>query len=525
MQNLLPDEHSTSDIFLLIKGLSRGEKAYYKKMAKRHADQNSALHLQLFRLIERNELRNDCQLCESLKIENRIHFSGIKAYLYKDVLDTLVFQQRNNCVDTQLYFMLEQIRSLQEINLVRLAQKICKKAISLAEKFQKYHYLVLLLHLQNRILEFKDYKQFNDTTRGIFSKLEHAVFLQKIYADNRFLYERARALTYRSWLPITSEELAGVEKVKVLLDELKPLDDKQPLISLFYLNTLALCRYMLHETNLCTGTCGEMAELWKAHPHLINEYPLLFLNSINTTCYNNFLCKNTRKAKDDIATYAQLVKKYLTKEGYQKHFEIIHFNTILKIHLKSAEFIQLKQLLDDKLETVFFCLSSVLSAPEQLSVKCSVCISYFVLEQLDEAEHLLAVIKEQNRIIKRDDILYFCLLFNLVILYEQGKWDRLESSLKTAYHFLYARKKLRPFERDLMLFLGHLSDAHSKAMANRLISYFLKAKKKTLHTGDENLYLLYFNYYGWLESKLMKMRYMDYVKQHVPEDIVAGRNL
>lgn len=455
------------------------------------------------------------QLCESLNIGNRIHFSGIKSYLYKDVLDTLVFHQRNNCVDTQLYFMQEQIKSLQEKNLVHLAQKICKKAICLAEKFQKYHYLILLLHLQNRILEFKDYKQFNDTSRSIFSKLQHAVFLQKIYSDNRFLYEKARALTYRSWLPITAEELAGIGKVKAVLEALKPTDDKQPLISLFYLNTLVLCRYMFHETNLCTSTCYEIIELWKEHPHLINEYPLLFLNSLNTTSYNNFLCKNIRKAKEDMDAYTQLAKKNLKKEIYQQHFEIIHFNTILKIHLKSAEYSLLKQLLDDKLQFVFSCLPSVLSAPEQLSVKCSVCISYFVLEQLDDAEQMLAVIKEDNRSIKRDDVLYFCLLFNLVILYEQGKWERLDSDLKTAYHFLYAQKKLRPFERELMLFLGRISDAHSIAIANRLIRTFLENKKRKPANPDENLYLLYFNYYGWLESKLMKVRYMDYVKQRI----------
>jgi hypothetical protein len=515
MQNLFQDERSPSDIFLLIKGLTQSEKAYYKKMAKRHADQNTALHMQLFKLIERSELQDDCQLCESLKLENKIHFSGIKSYLYKDVLDTLVFQKRNNCVDTELYFMMEQINSLQEKNLVDLAQKVCKKAIALAEKFQKYHYRILLIHLQNRILEFKDYKQFNDTSRSIFSKLQQAVFLQKIYTENRFLYERARSLTYRTWLPITPEELVEIGKVKVLLEGLKPTDDKQPLILLFYLNTLALCRYMFHETNLCIATCVEMAEMWKAHPHLINEYPLLFLNSVNTTCYNNFLCKNITKARDDIDAYAQLVKKHLIRESYRKHFEIILFNTVLKIHLKSAEFCLLEQLLDENLATVVSRLLPVLSSPEQLSVKCSVCISFFVLEKLEEAEHLLSVIKEQNRSIRRDDILYFCLLFDLVILYEQGNWDQLDSNLKTAYHFLYARKKLRPFERDLMLFLGHLADAHSKVIAGRLISNYLKTRRQNGENPDENLYLLYFNYYGWLESKLMKIRYMDYVKQQV----------
>ncbi len=517
MQHLLQEEGGGSDIFLLIKGLSQGEKSYYKKMAKRHADQNSALHLRLFKLIEKDKMTNENQLCESLNIENKIHFSGLKAYLFKDILDTLVFRKRNNCVDTQLCFMQDQITSLQEKNLFHLAQRICKKAIFLAERYQKFHFLISLLQLQNRVFEFKDYKYFKDTNGSILSKLQDAIQLHKFITENKLLYEQARALTHCTWLPITPEELTEIKKVKTILNDLKPPGDEQPLITLFYLNTLALCQYMLHNTILCSYTCRTIYECWKRNTQLINEYPLLFLNSLNTTCYNNFLSKNIKQAEQALQAYEQLVKKHLKNESYVGHFEVIRFNTTLKIYVKTAEFNKLKHLLESKTNNVILCLSKVLSPPEQLSVMCSVCISYFVLEQLEDAERLLSVIKEHNRNIKRDDILYFCLLFNLVILYEQEKWDQFDSSLKTAYHFLYTRKKLRPFERGLMLFLGRLSDAHSKAVANRLISNFLKTKDNYGEDPDKNLYLLYFNYYGWLESKLGKMRYMEYIRQHADQ--------
>jgi len=150
-----------------------------------------------------------------------------------------------------------------------------------------------------------------------------------------------------------------------------------------------------------------------------------------------------------------------------------------------------------------------------LSIKGSVCISYFVMEQWDDAETLLSVIKEQNQHINREDILYFSLLFFLVILYEKKEWERLDSALKSAYHFLYARKKLRPFERELMLFLGHLSAAESKRSTNELINNFLQRLNHYRNDPDKNLYFLYFNYYGWLESKLMNLRYMDYLKEQL----------
>ncbi|HEU5364620.1 MAG TPA: hypothetical protein VFU62_03765 [Hanamia sp.] len=515
MQNNLKKEGNNPDIFLLIKGLTSSEKSYYKKMGKRHADQNGSLHLKLFKLIDESAIINETELCNALEIKNKIHFSGLKAYLHKDILDTLVFHKRNVSVDTQLYFMQEQIKTLQEKKLLYLAQKLCKKAITLSMQYEKYHFLILLHHLQNKVLEYKDYKQFKDSTDSIFLTLKNAIDLHQVYVENRFLYEKVRLLTYRSWLPITTEELEEIEKAKILLNKMKPANEKQPLISLFHLNTLALCQYMLHENESCTNTCSRIYNLWNNNTHLVNEYPLLFLNSINTTCYNDFLCNNIPNAEENILTYGKIAKAYLKNEIYFKHFEVIQFNTQLKVYLKTAQFEQVKLLINKKAGTIFNYSAEILSPAEQLSIKGSVCISYFVLEHWDEAESLLSVIKEQNQHINREDILYFSLLFFPVILYEKKEWDRLDSALKSAYHFLYARKKLRPFERELMLFLGHLSAAESKRNSNQLINNFLERMNDYRNDPDRNLYFLYFNYYGWLESKLMNLRYMDYLKNRL----------
>ena len=508
-------EPFNSDVFMLVKGLSSSEKSYYKKMGKRHADQNGALHLKLFKLIDETANFDDNLLCQALDIENKIHFSGLKAYLHKDILDTLIFQKRNYSVDTQLYFMQEQIKTLQEKNLLYLAQKLCKKAITLAMQYQKYHFLILLHHLQNKVLEYKDYKQYKNSTDSIFLTLKNVIDLHQLYVENRFLYEKVRRLTYRSWLPITADELEEIKKEKKLLEQVKPSNEQQPLISLFYHNTLALCQYMLHENEACTRTCLKIFSSWYNSPHLINEYPLLFLNSINTTCYNDFLCNPILQAHENIFAYGKIAKAHLKNEVHRKHFEVIQFNTQLKIYLKTARFDQIKNLIEDKVEMIFSYAEEILPPAEQLSIKGSVCITYFVMEQWDDAETLLSEIKEQNQHINREDILYFSLLFFPVILYEKNEWERLDSALKSAYHFLYARKKLRPFERELMLFLHHLSAAESRRSANHLINNFLKRIIDYKSDPDKSLYFLYFNYYGWLESKVMNLRYMDYLKEQI----------
>ena len=511
MQRHLEEEENSSDIFQLIRGLSSSEKSYYKKMSKRHANQNDALHLKLFKLIDECEVQDENELCKQLKIENRSHFSGLKTYLHKDIMDTLVFQNRNKNVDTRLYFIQDQIKTLQEKNLLSPAQKLCRKGIALALEYGKYHFLILLLHLENRVLEYKNYKQYKSTSDAVFSDLKAAIKNQQTIVDNRFLYEKARRLTYQSWLPITEEELAEINGTKTLLPSLKPANDDQPLISLFYLNTLALCEYMLHENSLCTQTCRKIYKLWNASPHLINEYPFLFLNSVNTSCYNDFLGKDIQHVQENIMAYGQMVKAYLKNEVHRKHFEVINFNTELKVYLKTARFGEMKKLVDDKSAVIFSYSTRILPPADRLSILSSVCIAYFVLQQWEDAETLLLLIKELNRKINREDILYFSLLFYLAILYEQKEWYRLDSALDAAYHLLYDRRKLRPFERELMLFLGHLATKRSKSNPNKLIKYFLKRLDEYKDDPDKNLYFLYFNYYGWLESKIMNLRYMDYI--------------
>ena len=504
---------NSADIFMLIKGLSSNEKSYYTKLAKRHSDKNASLHLKLFKLIDESEVHDEKMLSLALGIKNKIHFSGIKNYLYKDILNTIIFKEKNKTADTQLYFLHDQIRMLYERGLVHLAFKLCGKAISLAEKYGKYYFMILFIHLRNRVLENKDYKQFKDQSEMLFAELEEAINEQKIFAQHRLMYEKVRNMTSRSWLPITEDELIEIKAAESLLESYDIGKIQKPLIRLFFFNSLALCQYMLHENSACSETCGRIAELWKSNPHLINENAALFTSSFNTLCYNNFIFKNIDEIRADLNAYKLLKESHLVNRFYLKHFKIIQFNTELKIHLKTARYHEVEKLISSEVEDIFNFTTEILSPPEQLSVFSSVCISYFVLEKWDDAEKLLMNIKEQNHQIKREDVLYFSLLFHLLILYEQGELIRLDSALQAAYQFLYSRKKPRPFERQLMLFLKRLSGTISKRTSKALIAQFLVQLDKYRNDPGTDLYFLYFNYYGWLESKIMGISYKEYVSQ------------
>ncbi|HEY5369162.1 MAG TPA: hypothetical protein VIJ75_09235 [Hanamia sp.] len=503
----MKEEENIPSLFLLIQGLNSTEKSYYKKLSKRHADHNTSLHLKLFKLIDESKIYDEEHLCRSLKI-SKIHFSGLKKYLYIDILDSIVFEKRNTTTETQLHFLQEQIRILIEKRLFSLAQKLCKKAIELAENFGKYHYLIPLYHLQAQAMELSDYKQYQSKTDTIFASIQAAIFQQDLLAKNKFLYNKIKVQTQYSWLRIETEEIAEIINLKKVINTIKPGTNNEPLTSLYHFNALALCEYMLHENALCTISCTLILSLWKKFPCLINEYPVLFFNSLNTTCYNNFLCKTITDQKENIMAYSTLMESYLKNNFYRKHYEIIQFNTELKIHHKGAQYVEVKILIDNKAKNILSTTAELMSSPDRLSLMCSICISYFVLEEWNQAEELLMLVKELNHDINREDILYFSSVFYLLILYEKQEWHRLDYAIEAAYHYLYIRKTFRPFERKLILFLKKLFATPSKK-TGILLKQFLEQLDKD-NALDKQLNFYYFNYYGWLESKLLGIRYMDY---------------
>ncbi|HEY5392915.1 MAG TPA: hypothetical protein VIJ57_12405 [Hanamia sp.] len=504
-------EENIPSLLLLIQGLNSTEKSYYKKMSKRHADRNTALHLKLFKLIDEKKIDDEEQLCKTLKI-SKIHFSGLKKYLYKDILDTMVFEKRNTTIDTELHFLQEQIQILSRKRLFSLAQKLCKSGIELAKEYEKYPSLILFYHLQAQVLEFKNYKEYQCNSGIIFDRIEMAINYQNTLSQNKFLFNKIRAQTQYSWLRIGTDEIAEISKLKTAVKKIKPELDFQSLTALYYFNSLSLCEYMMHENEACTASCLQVLNLWNKFPFLIDEHPLLFLSSFNTSCYNNFLSKDINGSQANLDSYSKLMNAHLKKDYYRKHFEILQFNTELKIYHKAAKYDQVKWLVENKGKEILFNTGELMSSPNRLSLMCSICISYFVLEKWNDAEELILTVKELNRHINREDILYFSSVFYLLILYEKQEWYRLEYAIEAAYHYLYTRKKFRPFERKLILFLKKLFATSSKDKSALLIKEFLEQLDKE-NAPDKHLNFHYFNYYGWLESKLLGMKYIDYNQQ------------
>ncbi|XZF15855.1 hypothetical protein ACTHGU_06940 [Chitinophagaceae bacterium MMS25-I14] len=504
-----------NDLFYLIKGLSGNEKSYYKKLAKRHATNNNSLHLRLFDLIDREQLKDEKKALSILGITNPAQFSSLKNYLTKDLLDTIVFMRRNEDINVQLSFIVIQLEQLLEKKLLHIARKLFKKAWELATYFDHYDAQIQLLQIQNRILEFKSYKEYKTEASEIAARMQHVLFYQHLQQQVQFQYEQLQMLKKTAFLRFTEEQLEEVERIKKALLEINICDKASEWTRMLYHSAIALCEHMLMQFDLCAEYCEAIIAFWKEKPSFINAYPSYFLNISNTCFYNDFAMQAVAQVAHHLSTLKLLADEQLKNDYYRKQWEIISFNTTLKIHHKTARYDKVKAIIRDKAKEILQYAEQALSPAETLSIMSSISISYFVLEEWDEAEKVLIDCKELNREINREDILYFSLVFHLLILFEKKEWYRLDNSIEAAYHLLYSRKKLRPFEKDLMLFLKRLPTAKSKNVSVELIRGFLDKLDDYRNDPVKNIYFLYFNYYGWLESKILGIPYTAYMQEKI----------
>lgn len=504
-----------NELSRLIGELTPAEHACFLRLSESGGRSNT-LVLRLLETYRKQPEASNETVCARLGIKSPAQFSTLKKRLFKALLDALLWMRRKQHISLQLSLLQEQLQLLTEGGHHKQAAKIQAEALALATRYEKYPAIISLLLLESNSLLHRDYKKYRSVDQKFFEAMDTARRCQDILNRILSIYEQVKALSYRSWLPIGTAELEQIGQLKVRLINLqkehKSLIKKHALLSLSFHTALATCLYMGDEAKACSLCCNTLWEVWSQHPHLINEYASLFLATVNTTLYNDFRLKDIPAAHRHLEDYELLAAPELVAGVYERSLQIIIFNGRLKLHHKTARYDRVQQMLDRDGQRILSYTTASLSPPEALSVATSIAISYFVLEQWDAAETYILQVKEQNRAIDREDILYFSLVFHLLILHEKKDWYRLDSAIEAAYHFLYARKKLRIFEKELCLFLKRTITTRNQDQLQLLCQKFLLRLQEIIGKKKMPLYSAYFNFTGWLESKVRGIRYMDYVK-------------
>jgi hypothetical protein len=508
------EDKRKNELFVFIHSLESFEKAYYKKMAKRYAENNRALHLQLFALIEKSQVNDEKFYIRKLGIKSLAHFSGIKNHLWNDILSAIAYHRRNEPL-AQLQFLIMEAEMLLSKNLIASAGKLLHIAWQTAAKYEQYNIQTRLIHLKYKLLSYSDYKHYKSESARLLVLQQQVT--QRLQREQQLQMIRRELIGIKqfTYLRISEGQLARILDIEAELSSIV-IEDDCPLLQLLYLFNKCAAAHLSYHFEQCLEYTEQLTTLWQKHTHQIPHSPTLFLSCADYCFYNAFAFKRVTVAEQYLEIYGNLSLKHLDKKELEQ-WQIIAFNTQLKIYHKNALYDQVLQLLETDSERILDQVNRVLPPVSGISIISSICISWFVLEQYDKAENLLIDINNLNHQVQREDLLYFTSTFYLLILFEKKNYLQLNQAISTSYFRLYNKKKLQPFERELMLFLKHLSNEFSGSGKIRIIQNFLDQLKTYKNDPVKDLYFLYFNYFGWLESKILRIRYTEYMQLQVYE--------
>lgn len=514
-----PEDIKKNELLLLIHNMESHEKAYYKKMTKRYAERYRSLHLQLFELIEKHKIYDEKLFVKKMGIKSAAHFSGIKNRLWKDILSAIVYQKRNDPLARLMFSVLE-TEMLLSRHFIQSAGKLLDIAWEKATQYEYYSIQTRLIHLRYQLLPYSDFKHYQAESERLLH-LQGQV-MERLQCEQQ-LQMRSReliAIKQFTYLRISDSQLKRIRTIETELNNIT-IAQGCPLLQILHLFTSGAATHLSYQFDKCHEFTEAFTQLWRSKSYLIAQNALLFLSCADYCFYNAFALKNVALAQHYLQIYETLATEHLNiKEQEQWH--IIAFNTQLKIYHKTACYDKVLLLLQEKSEWVIERVNRVLPPVSGISILSSICISWFVLEEYDKAESLLIDVNNLNHLAQREDILYFTSIFYLLILFEHKKMLQLNHAISTSYFRLYNKKKLQPFEKDLMLFLKQLSNEYRNEGKMDIIKNFLKKLEVYKNDPIRDLYFLYFNYYGWMESKVAQIKYTEYMHRKVHHKVVLS---
>lgn len=508
----------TKELAVLIKNLNSTEKAYYKKMAKRHADVNTSKHLRLFDILDKTEEIGNKSLIDELGIQNMSQLSSLKSYLLHDILDALSFLKRNE-PEANVYNSLLDIDILLQKRLFGHVRKMIDKMK--ASSLQKQYFVSYrqLLKQEYTLTSLTQPKNYQDKLRDLNNEIGEVTKLIFYSEELQIAFREMVILKDKASVRVTETENIEVEHCLSRLKEIAQPKNLPPSFSFYFHCVNAMGYYLLHNNQSLLIHYDKLNQLWAEYPHLATSHFVLFIESATVILNADFLNRNITRAEKKLANFDKLAEKYLILENDKKAWSILAFNTKLKIYHKRGDYEKVAILLRSSKDIL--AQASIILAPSQrMTIISSIAISLFVLEKFKEADELIFEVKELNRNAKRDDVFYFTLIFHLAIIFEMKEWYRLHNMVEAAYQILYNRTKLRPFEKDILLFLRKLTTNRAKNKLKEETALFLNKMEKYKNDPTSKLYMLYFNYYGWIESKLQGINYTDYVKQSLMKNPV-----
>jgi hypothetical protein len=505
---------TTSDLFQLIKSLTKSEKRHFTIFASKHVIGEQNNYLRLFKAIDSQDKYDEAALRKQFDGEVFLKQLPVtKNYLYGLILKSMRVYRSGATVEVRLQEMLQDIEFLCEKGMEVQCKKLIFKAKELAYEYQKYRILLILIDWQRKTMisastDDDEIDTLYEEEKIIMQRLqnlhEYNVLSSQIFREH---HRRGRPRTQEDF-----ERIRERGQHPLLREESTALSEEARVR--FY-NIRAALAQSCGDTQAYYDNSRKMITIIEKNPSHKTEEIKRYVNMLH-----NFVdaCCGVRNFDELFAT----LDKLRALPADCPNIEARIFSTVATMEtsfcFRLGKMDGTLELLD-KVKADLARLEDKMSPGEVVILKFNMSLAYFILGKFSEALVWANQVINSDEIKVRRDMYCMGKLFCLIIHYELGNLDYLEYSVKSTYRFLSQRNQLFDFEKITLDFIRRLPRITNKFL---LEDSFRELRSQLLRISEENPLeqnaLHTFEILPWLDSKIEHVPLADIIRRRAEQE-------
>ncbi|HRP89221.1 MAG TPA: hypothetical protein PKX92_04200 [Edaphocola sp.] len=502
------------NLWLLIQALSPQEKRFFKRdFLKIKELETPPLFVQLFDIISKQRDFNENEILKSLSPQlNKSNLAYTKNYLFEQLCDALVRIDSQSESDAQLNKELNLIKIFRKKGLYHHALKIWKRAIQYARKMEKFSHVLLLkdeykkLQLySNPNVKQSDLQFEYDSSVIVMGEYNKLIQLQEL----QFKILLLRRRTHFNFSEADKKELDRMIGLNIINE--RPIS-KSFLILHYFLNTNATL-YYLKGSPECYQYAYENIIKWQQQKIFIENHTEYYLEALYIFYYAAILAKQYDHI-EDIMNHP--INNTLDDHYLQSYFEAIKFLALNRIYNIMGDYNKVAEVIQ-KVKQNIKKWDNLVNTEIRRTLFISIGIACFALEDFEDAFYFTKQGLFSFNDESRKDQYSFANLFLLIISFELKDRFLLEQQYKSAYNYFYKNEKPLPFEKKILQAIMKASSTPNRMDQKHIFQELLNTLEKTKSNPIQQSVFNYFNIPAWLESKINRVPYKEWVTRKLKE--------
>ncbi len=488
-------------LFHLIKSLTKSEKAYIGKMARRYTRGKQNNYLKLFYAIDKQKHYDEESLKAELHKEKFLtYLPRVKNFLTVMILDCLSAKHSGNRVQSSIRSLLSQCELLADRGLFDHCLSLYGRAKALARRHSLNSYYLEILYREIQTLRRAGYsdKKSIDRSYASLKTLRKVVFELQQQLEYYEIYVQLNDLVNENW--VSSDNEASGRIAKLLADPLLgansedlPRDAQQ-----LYIHIKLTEAYYLQNKSLMMHYSRKMLEFDLAMPELLRIDPLAMLHSLSA---HTDACIRLQKFKEAGQLVERIGSLSLKASALKAHAFVKYYTHKIRLLGAQVRLREAEQLIPE-IEAGISCHIAYLTCANLHALYLNLAKVNLYLAQHSQALHWLNKILHDPHCGHTSRYFYcYMSVLSAILHFELNNIDYLPRALRLVDRYSENGNILQIYDRAILRFLGQVPAITGGGLLQRglcqLQGQVMATDAATLQKGVGG----FFDCLSWLESK------------------------